>query len=634
MLQTFRNHKRWLMFIATVFIIPSFIVTGVYSYKMSGANDNAIAKVGDEYIQPEAFDMQKRERLARLQAEMGENFRPTVLDNPEAAKSILRQMMDDAALRITVDKEHLLVPEAQAVAFIKSADALKENGKFSPELYENFLRSQGKSDQQFVAQMRVDLAKENLMSGITATHPVPKALAQDLHDMLTEEREVRTLVLNVGDFYDDTKVTDDEIAAYYKAHQADFLAPEHLTVEYLVLSPESFKAKAPDESDLKTYYEQNKGRWTVPEERRASHILVDFGKDKAAALKQAEALLAKAKADPSKFAELAREHSSDTGSAGDGGDLSFFGRGVMTKPFEDAVFAAKKGDIVGPIESEFGYHIIYVTDVHEKHVRSYAEVKPEIEKEYAEQMALREFSERADDFTNTVYEQSDSLAPAAEKFGLKVQKAENVTRDGVSDPALKKLLNDHVVELLFGDEALNEHRNTTAVEVASNTLVAARVAKHFPTKQLTLDDVRQAIEVKLKTEKASELARAEGEKMVAELNKTKDLKGFSKPVWVSRQNTQGEPNVLVDHQIALDDKKLPAFIGTALPGGAYFVSYVSAKREKPSDAAQMTALSREIGSIYGEAERRAYLDALEKLYKAEILRPKFLEGDKKGNDAQ
>lgn len=634
MLQAFRTHKRWLMFIAMVLIIPSFVVTGIYSYSRMATDDNAIAKVGDVSILPEQFDMAQRQQLQNLQQQLGEAFRPNMLDNAEARAAILRSMMDDSAVAQTVAKEYVNVSEAEAIALIKNADALKENGQFSPELYENFLRSQGKSDQQFVYELRQDLAKNTLLSGVSTTYPAPKAIAQDLHDILTEERQVRTMIFNVGDYYDEAKVTDEEVAAYYEGHKDAFYSPEHMKIEYVVLSPEDFKKDIkPNEEEVKVFYEQNQNRWSVPEDRRASHILIEFGDDKAAALKKAEAILAEVKADPSKFAEVAKANSADTGSANDGGDLSYFGKGVMVKPFEDAVFSAKKGDIVGPIESDFGYHVIYVTDVRDQHVKKFEEVRSEIEKEYVEQMAIRAFSEAADDFTNLVYEQSDTLAPVAEKFGLKIETAENVTREGVEDPALKRIINDRVVEHLYGEEALNEKRNTSAVEVASNTLVSARVVEHFPTALQPLDAVKARITEAIKTEKASAMAKSEGEKKLAEVRESKSLEGFSEPIWVSRQSPKGQPEVLVNREIALPTHDLPAYTGTVVPGGAYIVSFVAERRMKESKPEEIEALRREIASIYGEADRRAYLSALKAVLKSEILKPNFIEG-KNAEDQQ
>ena len=635
MLQAFRDHKRWLMFIAMVLIIPSFVVTGIYSYNRMTQADNSIAKVGDSSITPELFDQAKRQQLERLRQQMGDQFRAGMLDTPEAREALVRNLMDEAAVTQTVAREHVGVSEQEAVALIKNADALKENGQFSPALYERFLQSQGKSDQQFVAEVRRDLAKEALLTGVTATYPVPSAVVEHLHKIITEEREVQTLIFNIDQYMGDVKVTPDEVKAYYDGHQSEFMADEHVTAQYVVLSPESFKASIkPNEEDVRSYYEQNKQRYATAEERRASHILISFGDDKAASKKKAEEILAKAKADPSSFAKLAKENSVDTGSAVEGGDLSFFGRGMMVKPFEDAVFSAKKGDIVGPVESDFGWHVIYVTDIHPARVRDFNEVRADIEAEYIDQMALREFSEKAEEFTNIVYEQADSLEPAAQKFGLKLMTAEDVTRQGPADPELAPFFNEHVLENLYGSECLQEKRNSAAVEVGSNQLVAARVEKHFPKAVRPFDEVNGQIEDGLKLRKAGELAKAAGEKKVAEVRQSKSLDGFSKAVWVSRQNLLGHPAQLVDRMVALPADKLPAYTGMQVDGGAYFVAFVNAAKVKAPTENELKSLSREFATIYGEADRRGYLSALRQELGEEILRPDFIKGENKGEDAE
>lgn len=635
MLQAFRDHKRWLMFIAMVLIIPSFVVTGIYSYNRMTQADNSIAKVGDSSITPELFDQAKRQQLERLRQQMGDQFRAGMLDTPEAREALVRNLMDEAAVTQTVAREHVGVSEQEAVALIKNADALKENGQFSPALYERFLQSQGKSDQQFVAEVRRDLAKEALLTGVTATYPVPSAVVEHLHKIITEEREVQTLIFNIDQYMGDVKVTPDEVKAYYDGHQSEFMADEHVTAQYVVLSPESFKASIkPNEEDVRSYYEQNKQRYATAEERRASHILISFGDDKAASKKKAEEILAKAKADPSSFAKLAKENSVDTGSAVEGGDLSFFGRGMMVKPFEDAVFSAKKGDIVGPVESDFGWHVIYVTDIHPARVRDFNEVRADIEAEYIDQMALREFSEKAEEFTNIVYEQADSLEPAAQKFGLKLMTAEDVTRQGPADPELAPFFNEHVLENLYGSECLQEKRNSAAVEVGSNQLVAARVEKHFPKAVRPFDEVKGQIEDGLKLRKAGELAKAAGEKKLAEVRQSKSLDGFSKAVWVSRQNLLGHPAQLVDRMGALPADKLPAYTGMQVDGGAYFVAFVNAAKVKAPTENELKSLSREFATIYGEADRRGYLSALRLELGEEILRPDFIKGENKGEDAE
>lgn len=628
MLQTFRNHKRWLMFIATVFIVPSFVVTGIYSYNRVSQSDNAIAKVGEVYIQPEQFDQRKREQLDRLRIELGEAFRPNMLDNAEARATILRTLMDEAALAQAVQANYIHVPESDAIALVKSAQSLQdENGNFSPELYENFLRSIGKSDQQFVYELQRDLARELLTNGVSSTAFAVDSAVSQITKILAEERQLQTVVFNVGDFYDKMTVSDEEKAAYYEAHKAQYLSPEHMTVQYVVFSPENFKDMKPSEGDMKTYYEQNKGRWVTEEERRASHILIEFGDNKRAAKAKAEKILAQVKAKPETFADVAKKESADTGSAIEGGDLSFFGRGMMVPAFEEATFAAKKGEIVGPVETEFGYHIIYVTDIHPSVGKSFEDVKDEIIREYAEQMAIRAFSENADEFTNLVYEQSDSLEPVARKFGLHIETAQDVTRDGVQDPNLRRLLNNHMIEQLYGSEALVERRNTSAIEVAPNTLVAARVVEHFPQKQLTLAEVERSVAESVKMQKAQAEAKKAGEAALANFQKTKDLTDFSKPIWASRSIPQGMPEALLNKAIALPADQLPAFVGTRVRGGAYFVAYVAATRASKQERSLKKSLADEMKALSAEVERRAYLEGLKASLGVEILKKNFVSGE-------
>lgn len=628
MLQAFRDHKRWLMFIAMVLIIPSFVVTGIYSYNRMTQADNSIAKVGEDSITPEMFDRAKREQLERYRQQMGEQFRAGMLDTPEAREAILRMLMDESAVSQMVAKEYVDVSEAQAISLIKNADALKKDGQFSPELYERFLQSQGKSDQQFVNEIRRDLAKETLLTGVTATYPVPPAVVEHLHKIITEQREIQTMIFNVDQYLGDVKVTPEEVRAYYDQHQKEFLAEEHMTAEYVVLSPDDFKAGIkPNEEEVRGYYEQNKKQFTTPEERRASHILIAFGEDKEASKKKAEEVLAKVKANPADFAKLAKEFSIDNGSAQQGGDLDFFPRGMMVKPFEDATFSAKKGDIVGPIESDFGWHIIYVTDIRPSAIRPFEAVRSDIEAEYIGQMALREFSEKAEDFTNIVYEQADSLEPVAKKFGLTIHKADNVTRAGVADPELKPLFNEHVIDNLYGDECLKEKRNSSAVEVGSNKLVAARVVKYYPTAVRPFDEVKAEIADGMKLRKAAELAKAAGEKKLAEVRDSKSLDGFSAPVWVSRQRLLGHPAELVDRLVALPADKLPTYTGMAVEGGAYIIGFVKAAKVETPKPEELQSLTREFATIYGEADRRGYLSALRTELGEEMLQPKFIEGE-------
>ena len=635
MLQAFRDHKRWLMFIAMVLIIPSFVVTGIYSYNRMSAADNAIAKVGEVSITPEMFDRTKRDQLERLRQQMGEQFRAGILDSEEGRDAILNQLLDTTAIEQTVAKNYISVSEADAVNLIKGAAAFQENGKFKPELYERFLQSQGKSDQQFVWEIRNSLAREALVSAVSGTYPMPDAIVRGMHKLLTEERHVRTKIVNIDQFFEQVSVTPEEVKAYYDAHRDGFKAVEHVNVEFVTLSPDDFKDKVTvNKEEVLAYYEQNKQRWATPEERSASHILIEFGEDKAASKAKAEEILARVKADPTTFAKEAADHSVDPGSASQGGQLGFFGRGVMVPPFEDAVFSAKVGDIVGPVESDFGWHIIKVDDIIEAQARPFEDVKSVIEQEYVDQMAVRLFAEKAEDFTNIVYEQADSLEPVAEEFGLTIQTADNITREGiVANPTLKPLFNDHMIDNLFNDESLQEKRNTSAIEVRANMLMSARITKYVPESIRPLEEVTVDIEAGLEIQKATELAKAAGEKALAEVRASNKMgDDFGEAVWVSRHRTAGHPSDFVNHVVAVPAEKLPVYTGMSVAGGAYMIAYIDETKVPTPDDRELQSLATELASVYGEADRIGYLKALRETLGEEMLRPDFVKGEKSDDD--
>ncbi len=636
MLDAFRTHKRWLMFIAMVLIIPSFIVTGIYSYNRMRQADDAIVKVGNVSITPQMFDQQKRQQLEGLREQLGDNFKASILDNKAGREGIIEQLANQTAVEQAVTNNFISISEQDAVNVIKSTAAFQENGKFMPARYEQFLRSRGTSDQAFVQEVRQDLARQTLTMGIFNSSVVPEGVVLNLHRALTMKNDLRTRVFDINTYMTQVKVSDADIKANYDANQKLYTAPEEVSIQYLTLSPDDIVIKAqPSEEEMHTYYEQNKARWGVPEERRASHILIAFdekNKDVEATRKKAEEVLAKVKADPENFAKYAKEYSNDPGSAQEGGDLNFFGRGMMVEPFEKAVFSAKKGDIIGPVQTEYGMHIIEVTDIRPSTVKPFEAVRAEIEKNYRQQQAVREFAERAEEFTNMSYERPESLEPIAEKFGLKIQTAEQITRDGPVNPALRAIINDHVVESLFSTEALKDKHNIAAVEVRPNLLVTARVLKHSPKHLRPLDEVKGDIELALKQTAAAKLAETDGEKLMAALaGKTSD-EGFSPVATVSINNAQNISQDLILRASMIPDAKLPAYTGAHLADGSYVVAQVLKHEYVAPKAGELASIRNELTQLYGNTEVLAYMHAMRKELGEKVLRPSFIEGSSDNQD--
>ena len=514
MLQSFRTHKRLMMGIAMIFIVPSFVVTGIYSYNRMTADD-ALAEVGGESITAVDFDNAKRQHLDSLRRQLGTNFNPNMLDSQAARAEILANLIAERALGIEMARDYVMVTEADAINMVKSAPNFQRDGKFSREAYQQFLNAIGKSDELFVLELRRDMARQLLLGGASNTAIVPTALAQQVHQMMTEERVIRLSTITPEEFMKTVTVTDDEAKAFYDANKSLFVVPESVDIEYVTLSPANFLDIKPTEDDVKSFYEQNLQRFTVAEQRRASHILIADKSLSDADLKaKADKLYAELKAKPALFAQRAKELSQDPGSARQGGDLGFFGKGMMVPEFEKAVFEGKKGDLVAPVKTDFGYHIIRIDDVQPQKVKSLAEARGEIEALYAQQASMQAFASEAENFTNMVYEQSDSLEPVATKFNLKVEKLANVTRTFKHD-----LINGNVVEALYGFDALSDKRNTNAIEVAHNTLLSARVTAHHPETTKTFEAVKAEIKDRLTAEKAADAAKKAGEDQLAALKK-------------------------------------------------------------------------------------------------------------------
>ncbi|MGS0753956.1 peptidylprolyl isomerase [Roseateles sp. GG27B] len=383
------------------------------------------------------------------------------------------------------------------------------------------------SSQMFVERLRQDLTLRQVTAGVTGSVPALAANAGVAFDALLQQREVQIQRYAPKDFAAAIQPSVAAIEAFYKdpAHAAQFQVPESAQIQYVVLDLEALKDVTATDDDLRKYYDENASRYAVAEERRASHILIKADKsapaaDRAAAKARAEALLVQARKNPSGFADLARKNSQDEGSALNGGDLDFFGHGAMVKPFEDAAFALKPGEISNVVASDFGFHIIQLTAVRGGDKRSFESVRAEVDGEVRKQLAQKRFAEFAEQFTNTVYEQSDSLQPVVDKLKLTLQTAtvQRSSAPGVTGP----LASPKLLEAIFGNEALSNKRNTEAVETGSNQMVAARVVQHMPADLQPLAEVQAKVRAQLVQKLATAQATQVGQERVTALQKGAD----------------------------------------------------------------------------------------------------------------
>ncbi|HEX6733704.1 MAG TPA: SurA N-terminal domain-containing protein, partial [Azonexus sp.] len=365
MFDAVRNNKKISQVILGLIAI-TFAFFGLESYVRNSGSGNDVATIGDLKISQQQFQQAVREQQERMRAQMGAQFDPKLLDAPEAKKAIVDDLINQRLLMLEAGKRRIFVSDDAVRRTILGIEAFHVDGRFSNERYEAALRNQGMTPAGFEAQLRQDLSLQQLAgavarSSITANTAIDRVLA-----LQTEKREVSEYRLALDAYLDKVKLADDAAKKYYDENSQQFQVPEQVIAEYVVLSMDAIGNQLTvSEAEIKSWYEGHRAQFEQPEERRASHILIaseKLGIDKARV--KAGEVLAEVRKNPGAFADLARKHSDDPGSAGKGGDLGFFGRGMMVKPFEDSAFTLGEGEISGVVESDFGFHIIKVTGIH------------------------------------------------------------------------------------------------------------------------------------------------------------------------------------------------------------------------------------------------------------------------------
>jgi peptidyl-prolyl cis-trans isomerase D len=630
-----RKNNKVLMFLLFLLIIPSFVLFGVEGYTRMNDRGEVVARVAGEDIRQGEWDAAHRREADQLRQSMP-NLDPQLLDSPQARFGTLERMIRDRVLRAAADDARLVTGDQRLAAELQRSPMIASlrgpDGKLDMARYRQLAAQQGMTPEMFEEQMRASLSLQQVLAGVTGTAFASETQARVALGAFLERREVQVQRFDAAEFAAKVQPTPQEVEAFYQANPQMFQAPEQVDVEYLVLDAESvMKGITLNEADVRAYFEQNISRVTGPEERRASHILIAApasapAEQRQAAKAKAEDILAQVRKQPGRFAELARQHSQDPGSAARGGDLEFFSRGAMVKPFEDAAFALQKGDTSGVVETDFGYHIIRVTDVKVPRQRNFDEMRAQLEADLRKQQAQRKFAETADAFSNAVYEQADSLQPAAEKFNLTVQTATGITRQPPAD-AKGPLANARRRNVLFSPDSLERKRNTEAVETSSGQLTAARVVRHQPARTLPLAEVSDSVRERLRATRGAELARKAGEEKLAEVQAKPQAASLPPPIVVSRDETRNLPGPIVEGALRADPTALPLATGIDLGNQGYAVVKVLKVIAREAPAAELARQERDqVAQWWASAEGLAYYNLLKERFKVQIRAPRPQQG--------
>jgi peptidyl-prolyl cis-trans isomerase D len=527
---------------------------------------------------------------------------------------VLEGLISDALMSQRTQKLGYRVSQAELVAAIRNEPAFQIAGQYSPEVAREILEQNQLTLDQYEDEKRSDLRRLQLLDGIVSSDfvtPAEAARAQALRD---QEREIQYAILPAADYKSDAPIDQAAIEAYYKAHEADYRVPESVDLQYAQLTLEQVAStETVSDSDLQAAYDKQKASFIVPERREASHILIPFGKDPAAALKQADQVLALAKSGQN-FAALAKKYSQDPGSAQNGGSLGWIDRAGFVAPFADALFGMKSvGDIVGPVKTQYGYHIIRLDGIQPGRTKTLAEARPQLQAQIQQSQATNRFGDIEDQLQDALQSPGASLAGLAKQFNLTTGEVPQFLRDRGGPPlGQAKPLQSQV----FGSAAVADQTLGGPVILDNDKMVIFKVTARHPSQVKPLADVRDNIIAALQKQREADAALAAAKAARAQLLSGASFDQVAKSLKVTADPPKfigrGDPSVPAEILSAAFDSAKPVHgpVYQALSlqnGGAALVAVTQIRTSQQTNEYLEQALAQEQLQRNGNAEAMGYL---------------------------
>ena len=603
------GNKRFVQ-IVLLLIILTFAFWGVDTYNKS-SHSEALATVNSEKINQAEFDQAVRQQQERMRKMMGSNYDQTMFDKPEIKHSILESLVSQHLLMSQARSIGLTVSEKSLAQNIAGIEAFQKDGEFDKQLYESVLHREKISPLTFEANVARELYMRQLIDAYMRNGYSSRITADNLIRLNEQQRVVAMAKISFEPYLKQAKVDEAAVQSYYDMNLKEFQTDEQVRVEYVTFSSDALQSQVTvDEIAIKKYYEEHQNEFGSPEQRQAAHILIATASqasdaDKLAAKAKAELVLQQVKQSPAKFSELAKQHSQDPGSAANGGDLGQFGPGMMVKPFDEAVFKLKVGEISGLVQTNFGFHIIKLLAVHPAKALPLSEAKGAIAQRLKLQKANDKFTEMAEKFSNIVYEQSDTLKPAAELVKMPLQQSGWLNKKQVG--ALP--WTDKALQAVFAEDVTKKKRNSAVIEIAPNTLFAARLLEYKPVSTRSLKEVEEGIRQKLLRKQALEFAVKQGQLVLARLQRGEKVNvEWSVPTAITREQHAVLDVSLVRQVFQTKVTVLPAYVGIENAQNGYMLVRVDSIKDVTAiDDIKRARYMQQLRQITGEEIFQAYL---------------------------
>lgn len=609
---------------------PSIVILGICVFAISffgiesyfaSHTETYVAMVGKHEISQRDFQDRMNEARRDAMARMGDSFDAAQFEQPEMKRRILDQLINEQLLRQANDALGMKVPDIALRDRIAGTPQFQVNGQFDPTTYRAILAAQNMTPAMFEASQRASLEPGLVPRAIIDSAIVTEADMDRYLGLLYQRRDLRWFAVP-RPALSDSAVSDAQLETYYKAHQADFMNPEQVSLKYIEVNGADLKIDAqPSDDELKKRYEEQKQRFVQPEQRLVSHILVNVPKN--ATPDQQKAALAKAEkiageANPDNFAKLAEQDSDDLGSKRSGGDLGWLEKGVTNAAFDSALFSLQKGQISKPVLSDEGYHVLFLRDVRSGEAKPFAEVRDQIAKDYLSTERDRQYSELAGKLTDQTYQNPSSLEPASQALNLPIQTTALFPRKGGEGIAA----NAKLVQAAFSDDVLVQGNNSGLIELGPDHAVVVRVDKHVPAAARPLAEVRDQVRQKILDERIAAEALKNADALLAKVQKGEDMQAVASAAGATVQAVpnairmqQGVAPEVLEQAFLLPhpSEGKPQFARVSTADGNY--ALVAVDKVQEGDLSKVTfeqrdALRSQMAQAYGILATQAFIDAL------------------------
>lgn len=491
---------KWVAGVILALIAGGFIFWDI-NFQLSAPN--YAAKVNGQEIPLEEFERSFQQQEAQYQQiyriDLDEQIRRQI------RRSVLDRLVQQESLLQRVRSEGYRVSDQRLAESIRSIEAFQIDGEFSSDAYSTFLANQGLSPTGFEELQRQQLALVDWQQGIAGSSFLTPNEFRRYIELANQQREIGYALFPAENFKDKVEVTDDDVSAYYNENKSRYMTEEAVSLEYIKLTRDEVASSIEvSDQEIQQYYDDHKNEFGTEEERHAEHILItkNEGETEEQAKARAEAALARVQGGED-FAKVAAEVSQDPGTAQQGGDLGWIGRGMLAGPFEDALFDMKAGEVRGPVKSDFGYHIIRLAEVRPGNVQPLAEVRDKVIEQIRNQRADSLFYDESNRLADDAFDAYDQLETVARDLGLELEMLDRFSRSG--DPAVF-MDSAPVVDAVFGTEAVETGINSGLIKLSDTEVVVLNVKERFPPEQKPLDAVKDEIRETLVQQRAASLA--------------------------------------------------------------------------------------------------------------------------------